>query len=1046
MIKKNILAIALLSTLGFTNAADLENLRTTSYLNEPLRLQADVVGEGDIKLAAPTEYLRLNHPIPQYDLSIDVVEHNGQKQLILVTTEEIESPALTLLLESNDANNRRQLFELPILLDFKPEAPAEPVIEITESVDEPVLPALDSAEKAVESVAVAPKVDEKPEAKEEKTIATTVSAEKPVELAEVPSVVEKPQVEPSKPTAKKAEPTKTQEKQKNNDLIKRYGPVKKGETLWSIANKVRPSDITPQKMIEIIKENNPSAFSSNGTLLANVTLIIPGQIEEVQHQFVKSDEPTNNDRVAFIYELPEPPVKVTTIIPEPAPKQLQVEATEQSAKESTGTDQDFVTLAPEPLDEVNAPKVASTNSDVPVDTPISTNAVEVNHNLPVEDSTPPIETDQNVTAPIETQDTVVEVNTPVVEEISNVVETPKQVDQPVVETPVKKPIYIIPEPEPEPGIIELIFENIMYIGAGILVVILAILMIVLRRRKQDAGAPKDKEPKKSLFKKDKQKNTDNSVEAAVAASAVAATAIATAEEVTQPDVALAVEKETINNEEAIESVDFDLNFNELDSKITNEPVSSELDFTISEAVEEPIKVEESSIIDETPEYDALNFDLTSADEAAQFEAKEEPSSAPTLEVEEYGGLDFTLSPVDSSENLDNTVEAVQNDIEDYGGLDFVLSTNESQDESDKTTTKEEEVVEDYGGLDFTLSSEDSLDNSSLSLSDPVQTTSADNLEVLDFDLSSLSTVEVDDVSVEELLKSHAENLHQEAFGENNPLFSSKNYPDSEDTIAEEPEVIEMPEYISFPELLDNAENTLAEDIVEADKPKDFESLSEDQPADFAEFIETASNDSVDNHAKIDLSFIADAEDAEAGAAFLESLDFSDEKMHDDPIDNSVKDNVAKSAESLEEIQAINTTSLDMPEIIETEIVENNVDSLGDNTIDIDLLEPVSETVVEEFPMAIDDSVLLEDSVETHDLQPEISEELTVASINEPAVTSIISDDIIDADFESEQVKLELAVAYMDFDKSLAKPLLDEVVRDGNPSQIAKAKELLASIN
>ena len=383
MIKKNILAIALLSTLGFTNAADLENLRTTSYLNEPLRLQADVVGEGDIKLATPTEYLRLNHPIPQYDLSIDVVEHNGQKQLILVTTEEIESPALTLLLESNDANK---------------------------------------------SVAVAPKVDEKPEAKEEKTIATTVSAEKPVELAEVPSVVEKPQVEPSKPTAKKAEPTKTQEKQKNNDLIKRYGPVKKGETLWSIANKVRPSDITPQKMIEIIKENNPSAFSSNGTLLANVTLIIPGQIEEVQHQFVKSDEPTNNDRVAFIYELPEPPVKVTTIIPEPAPKQLQVEATEQSAQESTGTDQDFVTLAPEPLDEVNAPKVASTNSDVPVDTPISTNAVEVNHNLPVEDSTPPIETDQNVTAPIETQDAIVEVNTPVVEEISNVVETPKHFD------------------------------------------------------------------------------------------------------------------------------------------------------------------------------------------------------------------------------------------------------------------------------------------------------------------------------------------------------------------------------------------------------------------------------------------------------------------------------------------------------------------------------------------------------------------------------------------------------------------------------------------
>ena len=82
MIKKNILAIALLSVFGVTNAADVDNLRTTSYLNEPLRLQADVIGEGEIKLASPTEYLRLNHPIPRYDLSIDIVEQNGQRRLI----------------------------------------------------------------------------------------------------------------------------------------------------------------------------------------------------------------------------------------------------------------------------------------------------------------------------------------------------------------------------------------------------------------------------------------------------------------------------------------------------------------------------------------------------------------------------------------------------------------------------------------------------------------------------------------------------------------------------------------------------------------------------------------------------------------------------------------------------------------------------------------------------------------------------------------------------------------------------------------------------
>lgn len=56
-----------------------------------------------------------------------------------------------------------------------------------------------------------------------------------------------------------------------------YGPVRKGETLFAIANKVRPSNVSPEDMMQAIFRANPSAFSSSSitSLKSGVHLTIP---------------------------------------------------------------------------------------------------------------------------------------------------------------------------------------------------------------------------------------------------------------------------------------------------------------------------------------------------------------------------------------------------------------------------------------------------------------------------------------------------------------------------------------------------------------------------------------------------------------------------------------------------------------------------------------------------------------------------------------------------------------------------------------------------
>ncbi len=243
--------------------------------------------------------------------------------------------------------------------------------------------------------------------------------------------------------------------------------------------------------------------------------------------------------------------------------------------------------------------------------------------------------------------------------------------------------------------------------------------------------------------------------------------------------------------------------------------------------------------------------------------------------------------------------------------------------------------------------------------------------------------------------------------------------------------------------MENAEDTLVKDDIEAEKPLDFGNFLEDEEAGLANLMEVSKQSEAEP--KLDLAFVADADEDAASLAFLDSLDTTNEVMLDDPINSSVKDNVAQSMEEIDvpEPIAIDLDTLALP-ILDAGVVEEvQVEEpiVAEIEIpEITLVEPVIEApVVEEVTIP---EITIAEPVIEEVVMPEPIIEL----VAHPTVMVEALDTAHDADFESEQVKLELAVAYMDFDKSLAKPLLDEVVKDGSPSQIARAQALLAQIN
>lgn len=94
----------------------------------------------------------------------------------------------------------------------------------------------------------------------------------PPAVAPVPDDVPEPQAAPS--TSGAAEPASA------SDRGGTYGPVQRGDTLWAIASRYRPDDVSLFQMLLAVYEANPEAFAGNmNHLFAGAILRIPERTE-----------------------------------------------------------------------------------------------------------------------------------------------------------------------------------------------------------------------------------------------------------------------------------------------------------------------------------------------------------------------------------------------------------------------------------------------------------------------------------------------------------------------------------------------------------------------------------------------------------------------------------------------------------------------------------------------------------------------------------------------------------------------------------------------
>lgn len=257
---RKIIPILVALALGYPQGAPalaLGDLKVRSSLNEPfdaeielLSVRGDDLADLKAKLASPEEFLRagVDRPYILSRLRFKVEERPGGKAVLKVSSRQpVKEPFLNFLLEMNWPQGRL-------------------VREYTALLDPPVYGA--AATAAVQG----PLVQEKPEPLSpplEMPAAEGSAQLKPVEVQPPPAAVAaEPGVasEGAKAAAPAPEPKVSG--------AESYGPVRAGDTLWSIANRVRPDvSVSTQQMMVALLQANPEAFA-----MGNVNALKSGHI------------------------------------------------------------------------------------------------------------------------------------------------------------------------------------------------------------------------------------------------------------------------------------------------------------------------------------------------------------------------------------------------------------------------------------------------------------------------------------------------------------------------------------------------------------------------------------------------------------------------------------------------------------------------------------------------------------------------------------------------------------------------------------------------
>lgn len=956
VIKRFVLAASLFGLASLAYAVSLSNAIIKSYSNEPLHIEADIMGDGEITLAPATDYLQYNYEPLNYEVTLEVREEEGVEKLFITTENPIDDPSLTLLLRTKSEEGRLGLLELPIILDFRPQESDE-----KESSDAKLEMAEEVATSKAEGEEKSSEEQRSDVVKERKEQEERERAQEKSEEKREEEVARKPEAAPIK---KAAAPTASVK----YETARRYGPVKAGETMWSIANAVKPAHISTQRMIDEIKRHNPRSFTRQGVLLENTTLNIPdldrplggepegsndaitteevGRPIEVINIDLSRYEPLREDGpVGVIKALPS----LTEELPIGESKPTVTEVEEVAGEEEESIEAEVVVAQPleKPIVEQDQPQIEAASEAEIIDEQESTT------------------TSAEVTV---TEEEATSVEASVTSEPLTVINEPSEVDKALKEDRLRQLEAEFNQELAKPGILE---EYLVPIAAALVALVLALVGFLLYRRR----------------------STERALEEEIAA----------VNEELEEEQESSIEMEDLNLEE-LDLEDIDSVLEELDEVNLSEEVSAaDIDTETMEELESLASITEEeadrlakdlaaleaseSIVEDEDLPLALDLDIEEVEITPQEDVKREAVIEPDMDDE---GLDFSLTFEKSEE------EAKEDDSQEQEELTLSLDRSEGRNRPliDPKEVKIEQDFDSYDLADLEISSGALLEEGEKASEEPtvsigqetVLTEEVDDLgDTLEIDLSQFE-IDEQPLEITRVAESSApsESIAEEELSDE-PVIEFSLDDETPDIESDGMNLVEENENLQEELLLEPLTEPLTIDSLEitplADEPEPLEPI---------ELVELPDDD------LLEFSTEASSElplETDSG----ESL-----------IPNFTSEVTLEDASALEKALAGEAPKAEVPKVEES--------------------TPLAATAVEEesTPITIEEESLTLDPAE---------------SVRAQEVTD--GNHSTDEDeYKSERVKLELAEAYIGFDARLARPLLEEVLEDGNEELKEKAATLL----
>ncbi len=242
-------------------ATGLGRLSVLSNLGEPLRAEIEVLDAATVDLSTLKAQLASSDVFRQVgveraptlsSLRFEVEKKRSGGAVIKVSSSQsINDPFVDMLIELQWPTGRL-VREYTILLDPPGYAKQEAVAPVS-------LPAI--ADKTTSQAEAAPV-----------PVPLPAPESKPAETAKAKPVEEKPRAETARPApVKKPAPAAVSRAQ-----TEKYGPVKKGQTLYQIAGELKPAEVSLEEMLVALYRANPDAFAGK-----NMNRLVTGKILNV---------------------------------------------------------------------------------------------------------------------------------------------------------------------------------------------------------------------------------------------------------------------------------------------------------------------------------------------------------------------------------------------------------------------------------------------------------------------------------------------------------------------------------------------------------------------------------------------------------------------------------------------------------------------------------------------------------------------------------------------------------------------------------------------